>query len=49
MLAHDGGNLAAAFQTIVEIGDVELLRSVLADAFPDSCFQVEALHGRFRY
>ncbi|OQS34559.1 AAA family ATPase [Chromobacterium haemolyticum] len=48
VLAHDGGNLAAAFQTIVEIGDVELLRSVLADAFPDSGFQVEALHGRFQ-
>ncbi|BBH10819.1 AAA family ATPase [Chromobacterium haemolyticum] len=48
VLAHDGGNLAAAFQTIVEIGDVELLRSVLADAFPDSRFQVEALHGRFQ-
>ncbi|UGA40290.1 AAA family ATPase [Chromobacterium haemolyticum] len=38
VLAHDGGNLASAFQTIVEIGDVELLRSVLADAFPDSRF-----------
>lgn len=48
VLAHDGGNLASAFQTIVEIGDVELLRSVLADAFPDSRFQVEALHGRFQ-
>lgn len=48
VLAHDGGNLASAFQTIVEIGDIELLRSVLADAFPDSRFQVEALHGRFQ-
>ncbi|MGR2663797.1 AAA family ATPase [Chromobacterium haemolyticum] len=48
VLAHDGGNLASAFQTIVESGDVELLRSVLADAFPDSRFQVEALHGRFQ-
>ncbi|UTH74803.1 AAA family ATPase [Chromobacterium sp. IIBBL 290-4] len=48
VLAHDGANLAAAFQTIVEIGDRELLRHVLAEAFPDSHFQVDAAQGRFQ-
>ncbi|AUH52192.1 chromosome segregation protein SMC [Chromobacterium sp. ATCC 53434] len=48
VLAHDGANLAAAFQTIIEIGDHALLQSVLADAFPDSRFQVDAQHGRFQ-
>lgn len=48
VLAHDGANLAAAFQTIVEIGDRELLDSMLADAFPDCRFLVDAQQGRFQ-
>ncbi|KIA80510.1 RecF/RecN/SMC N-terminal domain protein [Chromobacterium piscinae] len=48
VLAHDGANLAAAYQTIVEIGDSDLLRSVLAEAFPDSHFLVDAAQGRFQ-
>ncbi|MFL6613606.1 MAG: AAA family ATPase [Pantoea agglomerans] len=38
ILASDGVNLAAAYQTIVEIGNVELLNEVLHLAFPDSRF-----------
>ncbi|OHX20380.1 AAA family ATPase [Chromobacterium sphagni] len=48
VLAHDGANLAAAYQTIVEIGDRDLLRDILASAFPDSGFQVEVQQGRFQ-
>jgi predicted ATPase len=47
-LAHDGRNLAAAFRTIEEIGDRELLHSILADAFPDTTFHIEAQQGRFQ-
>ncbi|TDR73055.1 AAA family ATPase [Paludibacterium purpuratum] len=49
ILAHDGANLAAAFQTIQEIGDDEILNSVLSDAFPDCTFSVEVQpSGRFQ-
>ncbi len=47
VLADDGHNLAAAFQTIIEIGDDDLLRQVLAQAFPDSDFYVEVQQGFF--
>lgn len=48
VLAHDGHNLAAAFETIRERGHTELLFSVLTEAFPDSEFFVEAQGGRFQ-
>lgn len=35
-LAHDGRDLAAALQTIVEIGDEEALHEAIDDAFPRS-------------
>lgn len=35
-LAHDGRDVAAALQTIVEIGDEEALHSAIDDAFPGS-------------
>lgn len=35
-LAHDGRDVAAALQTIVEIGDEEALNSAIDDAFPGS-------------
>ena len=38
VLASDGANLAAAFQTIVEIGDELLLMRILDQAFPAACF-----------
>ena len=48
VLAHDGSNLAAAFETINEIGNRELLHKVLREAFPDSEFFVDASMGRFQ-
>ena len=40
VLSHDGRDLAAAFATIVEIGDARLLHDILARAFPDASFHV---------
>lgn len=48
VLAHDGSNLAAAFETINEIGNRELLHKVLNEAFPDSEFFIDASMGRFQ-
>lgn len=48
VLAHDGADLAAAYQTIVEVGDAELLASVLRTAFPDCAFRADAQDGRFQ-
>ncbi|MEJ4042965.1 AAA family ATPase [Erwinia sp. SLM-02] len=48
VLAHDGSNLAAAFETIRERGHSELLFSILERAFPDSRFEVDAQGGRFQ-
>ncbi|MFA5985150.1 MAG: AAA family ATPase [Methylococcaceae bacterium] len=36
ILHHDGRDLAAALQTIIEIGDVQALDEAIADAFPDT-------------
>ncbi len=47
VLDSDGQNLAAAFQTIVEIGAEEILHEILADAFPGSQFYCENEHSRF--
>jgi len=41
VLSHDGSNLATAWATIVERGHSELLSEVMAQAFPDSQFDVE--------
>ncbi len=38
VLSSDGKNLAAAYQTIVEIGHIELLTEILQIAFPESSF-----------
>jgi predicted ATPase len=48
VLDHDGANLAAAFQTIVEIGDRTLLQDILAEAFDGAHFRVEAQQGRMQ-
>ncbi len=48
MLASDGANLAAAFQTIVEIGDELLLMRILDQAFPGCVFYSDNTGGRFR-
>ncbi|WP_406943596.1 AAA family ATPase [Enterobacter hormaechei] len=48
VLASDGANLAAAFQTIVEIGDELLLMRILDQAFPAAQFYSDNTGGRFR-
>ncbi|MGC3981730.1 MAG: AAA family ATPase [Steroidobacteraceae bacterium] len=45
VLSHDGHDLAAALQTIREIGDTELLDKTIDDAFPGSVLAIRG--GRF--
>jgi predicted ATPase len=47
VLHHDGSNLAAALQTIIEIRSDSLLATTLEDAFPGSDLYVEERNGRF--
>jgi len=47
VLHHDGSNLAAALQTIMEIRSDEALATTLEDAFPGSRLNVEVQNGRF--
>lgn len=48
VLHHDGGDLAAALQTIYEVGDAEALASSIADAFPGATLSVSvSADGRF--
>jgi len=47
VLAHDGGDLAAALQTIVEIGDAEALGQAIDDALPGATLTVANFDGRF--
>src|SRR5262249_52043134 len=42
MLSHDGSDLAAAFRTIIEIGDDAGLKSAIDEAFPGARLDVEA-------
>ena len=46
-LANDGADLAAAIQTIREIGDVAALEAAIDDAFPESKVEIEELDGMF--
>jgi predicted ATPase len=48
ILANDGADLAAAIQTIREIGDAEALRDAVEDAFPGSSVSVQVSDGLFR-
>ena len=48
VLQHDGNNLAAALQTILEIRPDEALPDTLEDAFPGSRLYVEEQGGRFQ-
>lgn len=48
VLHHDGSNLAAGLQTIMEIRSDEALAKTLEDAFPGSCLSVEDRDGRFQ-
>jgi predicted ATPase len=47
ILSNDGADVAAALQTIQEIGDAALLANAVADAFPGSSISVLNLEGRF--
>lgn len=47
VLANDGADLAAALQTIREIGDPDALHAAVDDAFPGSRINVEIAEGRF--
>lgn len=47
VLSHDGSNLAAALQTILEIRSDEALATTLDDAFPRSRLSISATDGRF--
>lgn len=46
-LYHDGRDLAAALQTIIEIGDRDTLDQSVEDAFPGAKLYVEVDQGRF--
>jgi len=41
VLSHDGWDLAAALQTIIEIGDHEALSDAIEDAFPGSRIEID--------
>ena len=45
VLHHDGRDLAAALQTIREIGDPEALQRAVSDAFPGARLNIEPLQG----
>jgi predicted ATPase len=47
VLHHDGSNLAAALQTILEIRSDEALGTAIEDAFPGSRFYIKVQDGRF--
>ncbi|MGO4703255.1 AAA family ATPase [Dyella sp. 2RAB6] len=47
VLSHEGGDLAAAWQTIVEIGDTQALNAAVEDAFPGAFVRVDTDGGRF--
>ncbi|MFJ2774181.1 AAA family ATPase [Streptomyces sp. NPDC087300] len=47
VLAHDGADLAAALQTIREIGDPSALDDAVDDAFPGSRVRIADSGGRF--
>lgn len=48
VLSHDGGDLAAAWQTIREIGDEQALAAAVDDAFPGATVTVDVNDGRFQ-
>ncbi len=47
VLGHDGADLAAALQTVREIGDVTALDEAVDQAFPGSRVEIAAEAGRF--
>ncbi|NLU73091.1 AAA family ATPase [Streptomyces sp. HNM0575] len=47
VLGHDGADLAAALQTIREVGDAKALEEAVDGAFPGSRLSVDSQSGRF--
>jgi predicted ATPase len=47
VLGHDGGDVAAALQTIREIGDAATLDAAIEDAFPGAVLELTGVDGRF--
>jgi predicted ATPase len=47
VLGNDGSDLAAAIQTIAELGDASLVDASVEDAFPGSRLSVASVEGRF--
>jgi predicted ATPase len=47
VLGHDGRDLAAAWQTILELGDARALDAAVVDAFPGAEVAVRNVEGRF--
>ncbi|NHZ66564.1 AAA family ATPase [Massilia genomosp. 1] len=47
VLSHDGHDLAAAVQTIIEIGEADALDEAVDDAFPGATLEVNINDGRF--
>lgn len=47
IMGHDGADLAAALQTIREIGDAQALDAAVDDAFPGATVEIENHDGRF--
>jgi predicted ATPase len=45
VLHHDGRDLAAALQTIREIGDPQALQTAISDAFPGATLNISPLQG----
>lgn len=48
VLSADGSDLASALQTIIEIGDANLLQQTLGDAFPGSRIRIDIQSTLFR-
>jgi predicted ATPase len=46
VLAHDGRDLAAALQTVFEIGDSPALNAAISDAFPGAQLKITGQDGR---
>jgi predicted ATPase len=44
VLHHDGHDLAAALQTIMEVGDIEALHEAISDAFPGARLEIVVQH-----
>jgi len=45
VLHHDGHDLAAALQTILEIGDPQTLHAAISDAFPGASLKINVVPG----